>query len=168
MIRRPPRSTLFPYTTLFRSHQDHESLDRGPDQEVAQQSHRQHRDVQRDQRGREPDPEEQDDAHVAPRLEPVERADQRALLGREVLSHGFALPAAPAAESADAGPTRDTAATTASGRSSWTKCPAPATVSTVNARSESASSTSSAGRGPPPWGTPPSTSSTGHVIAERR
>src|SRR2546421_4864175 len=23
MIRRPPRSTLFPYTTLFRSHQDH-------------------------------------------------------------------------------------------------------------------------------------------------
>src|SRR5438132_5267571 len=26
MIRRPPRSTLFPYTTLFRSHR----LDRGP------------------------------------------------------------------------------------------------------------------------------------------
>src|SRR5258708_25875431 len=23
MIRRPPRSTLFPYTTLFRSHQQH-------------------------------------------------------------------------------------------------------------------------------------------------
>src|SRR3989442_7822031 len=23
MIRRPPRSTLFPYTTLFRSHQSH-------------------------------------------------------------------------------------------------------------------------------------------------
>src|SRR2546430_13446667 len=23
MIRRPPRSTLFPYTTLFRSHPDH-------------------------------------------------------------------------------------------------------------------------------------------------
>src|SRR5258707_9701254 len=23
MIRRPPRSTLFPYTTLFRSHHDH-------------------------------------------------------------------------------------------------------------------------------------------------
>src|SRR2546426_9115848 len=40
MIRRPPRSTLFPYTTLFRSHQDREPgpdegflserLDRGP------------------------------------------------------------------------------------------------------------------------------------------
>src|SRR3989442_11904300 len=27
MIRRPPRSTLFPYTTLFRSH-DHLDLDR--------------------------------------------------------------------------------------------------------------------------------------------
>src|SRR3712207_7002036 len=25
MIRRPPRSTLFPYTTLFRSHQDGEA-----------------------------------------------------------------------------------------------------------------------------------------------
>src|SRR3712207_8362290 len=24
MIRRPPRSTLFPYTTLFRSHVDHD------------------------------------------------------------------------------------------------------------------------------------------------
>src|SRR2546429_2211098 len=27
MIRRPPRSTLFPYTTLFRSRTDWESLD---------------------------------------------------------------------------------------------------------------------------------------------
>src|SRR2546427_4267639 len=26
MIRRPPRSTLFPYTTLFRSQHDHASL----------------------------------------------------------------------------------------------------------------------------------------------
>src|SRR2546422_2288820 len=26
MIRRPPRSTLFPYTTLFRSHRDDEPL----------------------------------------------------------------------------------------------------------------------------------------------
>ena len=27
MIRRPPRSTLFPYTTLFRSHRDNDSRD---------------------------------------------------------------------------------------------------------------------------------------------
>src|SRR5438105_6820310 len=27
-IRRPPRSTLFPYTTLFRSHADHDRGDR--------------------------------------------------------------------------------------------------------------------------------------------
>src|SRR2546430_8168227 len=27
MIRRPPRSTLFPYTTLFRSHQGHLAQD---------------------------------------------------------------------------------------------------------------------------------------------
>src|SRR2546430_8459098 len=26
MIRRPPRSTLFPYTTLFRSHQAHQPV----------------------------------------------------------------------------------------------------------------------------------------------
>src|SRR5712664_4840695 len=29
MIRRPPRSTLFPYTTLFRSHRSREDHDRG-------------------------------------------------------------------------------------------------------------------------------------------
>src|SRR2546430_12760355 len=27
MIRRPPRSTLFPYTTLFRSHVEHQGCD---------------------------------------------------------------------------------------------------------------------------------------------
>src|SRR2546430_7814314 len=30
MIRRPPRSTLFPYTTLFRSHRDERPPLRGP------------------------------------------------------------------------------------------------------------------------------------------
>src|SRR5690242_21385866 len=29
MIRRPPRSTLFPYTTLFRSHDEQEPADHG-------------------------------------------------------------------------------------------------------------------------------------------
>src|SRR2546425_9741593 len=29
MIRRPPRSTLFPYTTLFRSHPDHDAVRSG-------------------------------------------------------------------------------------------------------------------------------------------
>src|SRR2546426_498809 len=28
MIRRPPRSTLFPYTTLFRSHEDRDEVER--------------------------------------------------------------------------------------------------------------------------------------------
>src|SRR2546430_12869680 len=31
MIRRPPRSTLFPYTTLFRSHADDGGHERVPD-----------------------------------------------------------------------------------------------------------------------------------------
>src|SRR3989454_1919215 len=39
MIRRPPRSTLFPYTTLFRSHQSHEELPRKAMPEHDQGSH---------------------------------------------------------------------------------------------------------------------------------
>src|SRR5256885_16438416 len=34
MIRRPPRSTLFPYTTLFRSHPPDDRVQREPDREV--------------------------------------------------------------------------------------------------------------------------------------
>src|SRR5258707_8522638 len=30
MIRRPPRSTLFPYTTLFRSHREDRVVEAGP------------------------------------------------------------------------------------------------------------------------------------------
>src|SRR2546421_9636103 len=33
MIRRPPRSTLFPYTTLFRSRSPHDSEQRQPEQQ---------------------------------------------------------------------------------------------------------------------------------------
>src|SRR2546425_9724454 len=33
MIRRPPRSTLFPYTTLFRSHEQQREIARGGDGE---------------------------------------------------------------------------------------------------------------------------------------
>src|SRR3712207_8846585 len=32
MIRRPPRSTLFPYTTLFRSEEEHEGDEREADE----------------------------------------------------------------------------------------------------------------------------------------
>src|SRR3712207_7629249 len=36
MIRRPPRSTLFPYTTLFRSHfQGHPNMDKVPGVEMS-------------------------------------------------------------------------------------------------------------------------------------
>src|SRR3712207_7547555 len=47
MIRRPPRSTLFPYTTLFRSLPDHRGLrglprldEAGQDGEAARRPHR--------------------------------------------------------------------------------------------------------------------------------
>src|SRR3712207_7470409 len=36
MIRRPPRSTLFPYTTLFRSHQAPKSQSCGEEDQMAQ------------------------------------------------------------------------------------------------------------------------------------
>src|SRR2546425_10323859 len=35
MIRRPPRSTLFPYTTLFRSHERGQSLSHGQRQRLS-------------------------------------------------------------------------------------------------------------------------------------
>src|SRR3712207_6866381 len=35
MIRRPPRSTLFPYTTLFRSHLGHHGLEAGAEDDEA-------------------------------------------------------------------------------------------------------------------------------------
>src|SRR3989449_3841124 len=37
MIRRPPRSTLFPYTTLFRSHGQDGSVGAGPDRPGGEQ-----------------------------------------------------------------------------------------------------------------------------------
>src|SRR3712207_7978146 len=43
MIRRPPRSTLFPYTTLFRSRHDPEPPGRLPDRGAAERGRRQHR-----------------------------------------------------------------------------------------------------------------------------
>src|SRR2546429_4378136 len=39
MIRRPPRSTLFPYTTLFRSHVAHELLGGEPRQLPRERHH---------------------------------------------------------------------------------------------------------------------------------
>src|SRR5260370_31940668 len=39
MIRRPPRSTLFPYTTLFRSHSGHPQQRAGEFQRRSQRDH---------------------------------------------------------------------------------------------------------------------------------
>src|SRR5256885_12170864 len=43
MIRRPPRSTLFPYTTLFRSSQPQQRGDRDDRKRLGQQQQRQER-----------------------------------------------------------------------------------------------------------------------------
>src|SRR5437762_10990294 len=44
MLPRPPRSTLFPYTTLFRSGRAHRSLGRqlGPDRNITKSGRRRH------------------------------------------------------------------------------------------------------------------------------
>src|SRR2546425_4674859 len=39
MIRRPPRSTLFPYTTLFRSHGEHQADEFAPDRRLHRLDH---------------------------------------------------------------------------------------------------------------------------------
>src|SRR2546421_5552449 len=43
MIRRPPRSTLFPYTTLFRSHLNREAQSESEEQKHLQRTHVQDR-----------------------------------------------------------------------------------------------------------------------------
>src|SRR3712207_7821266 len=48
MIRRPPRSTLFPYTTLFRSGRDR----RGPERHLRPEGDARRPDGRRDERGR--------------------------------------------------------------------------------------------------------------------
>src|SRR2546430_11585477 len=40
MIRRPPRSTLFPYTTLFRSSAEHHAAARGRENETGKDARR--------------------------------------------------------------------------------------------------------------------------------
>src|SRR2546422_3480350 len=56
MIRRPPRSTLFPYTTLFRSQavRDLDGVDQveRPREEAKQSEYRVAREVQREREGR--------------------------------------------------------------------------------------------------------------------
>src|SRR2546427_2743275 len=64
MIRRPPRSTLFPYTTLFRSHQCGDSDRRGG-----------HLPSRRSYRGRR-DPGGLPAAHAAPGREKLVRSEE--------------------------------------------------------------------------------------------
>src|SRR5439155_25366665 len=54
MIRRPPRSTLFPYTTLFRSMAVAGQASRAREDEVAEPGQPGHRSRRRPQRNREP------------------------------------------------------------------------------------------------------------------
>src|SRR2546422_1802590 len=64
MIRRPPRSTLFPYTTLFRSRE----IGASPSERGAQQHHRRHARVGADQRSEEHTSELQSRLHLVCRL----------------------------------------------------------------------------------------------------
>src|SRR2546426_3130178 len=72
MIRRPPRSTLFPYTTLFRSRQRLQLRARGSisenrrdERQVAQGSHRLEQDVGALLRGHSPHPPDRSEEHTS-------------------------------------------------------------------------------------------------------
>src|SRR2546428_14045821 len=63
MIRRPPRSTLFPYTTLFRSHEP--SGDERPDPDGDRRSHPEARDLRVDEIRRRAEVVDQDEEREA-------------------------------------------------------------------------------------------------------
>src|SRR5947208_14547185 len=82
MIRRPPRSTLFPYTTLFRSHRDRDE-DQAPVERIfpatarcaeaeavlEADAERHHRQLDRNRRCEEAREKTEDDADRADRLQ---------------------------------------------------------------------------------------------------
>src|SRR3712207_6893474 len=61
MIRRPPRSTLFPYTTLFRSDMPRDHVERLPAQHVL----RLHPDRRHDERPAQPVPDLRSEEHTS-------------------------------------------------------------------------------------------------------
>src|SRR5256885_8360274 len=82
MLRRPPISTLFPYTTLFRSHPEHshhhhEELDAG-EEVVRAEGDPRHSGDHVDADGGEDEPEEDRDAALdqAPSAEPGQRRSE--------------------------------------------------------------------------------------------
>src|SRR2546422_1282747 len=72
MIRRPPRSTLFPYTTLFRSHvigdEDHEAAGERDRAAATVRAHRERKGDEREDRSEEHTSELQSRLHLVCRL----------------------------------------------------------------------------------------------------
>src|SRR5256885_15695674 len=68
MIRRPPRSTLFPYTTLFRSLKINVALSELPDFKACP--------------GKEPGPHHRGTIHICPDMDYIERGYDDAKYGR--------------------------------------------------------------------------------------
>src|SRR5258708_40342921 len=68
MIRRPPRSTLFPYTTLFRSRLHRRARGQSPGAHAREVQLRHHPDVPRDPRSEEHTSELQSPDHLVCRL----------------------------------------------------------------------------------------------------
>src|SRR2546425_9744167 len=74
MIRRPPRSTLFPYTTLFRSGHQCRGLERLRDEAISPHGHRVSSDIER---SRAFDPGHCDDLHRRPfTAQPADRRSE--------------------------------------------------------------------------------------------
>src|SRR2546422_9141886 len=110
MIRRPPRSTLFPYTTLFRSRKDENRGERelrrrrGGDEDVpladeprrageAEQGQHADRERERQPRSAGPEPREGVDPHVALPIPPLggqecEGGERRQRVGDQIKDEG--------------------------------------------------------------------------------
>src|SRR5258708_19528810 len=87
MIRRPPRSTLFPYTTLFRSHTSR-SLDRDPRARPAELVQRIHRRL----RSEEHTSELQSPDHLVCRLLLEKKKNKLNTLTTDINRHSSRLP----------------------------------------------------------------------------
>src|SRR2546427_229798 len=128
-------------------HQDREALQRRAEKEVAREPDGEHGHAHSHEPASGPDPEESEDLQVPPWIEPVQLADVPLLLDGNVPQRHHGVGHSSAA-------IRSTAATTASGRSSYTKCPTSGTLSTAKLGSAAASTATSRGGGPPARGGP--------------
>src|SRR3989449_9375156 len=87
MIRRPPRSTLFPYTTLFRSHGGESEAEEHPSPTQVRETGEEPLQVLAEEHQDEEDPDERDDGEqFEPAAEQTRRRSEERRVGKECRS----------------------------------------------------------------------------------